>query len=143
MVEYRDGSILAHMGVPDMKIPIGYCLTYPQRIEHDLDHLDFATLGSLEFEKPRCDTFPCLDLAFKALASGPSYPVVLNAANEVAVQAFLDGKIPFLGIAALVEAALHWHSPEPVDSLEDILDLDASTRAFATSHMATGPQSFA
>jgi 1-deoxy-D-xylulose-5-phosphate reductoisomerase len=141
MVEYRDGSILAHMGVPDMKIPIGYCLTYPQRIEHDLSHLDFASLGTLEFEKPRRDTFPCLDLAFKALASGPSYPVVLNAANEIAVQAFLDHQIPFLGIPALVEAALEHHTPCSIDSLEDILELDAATRAYATDHMTTGPGS--
>ncbi|GAU07570.1 1-deoxy-D-xylulose-5-phosphate reductoisomerase [Desulfoplanes formicivorans] len=141
MVEYRDGSILAHMGVPDMKIPIGYCLTYPERIEHDLDHLDFATLGTLQFEKPRRETFRCLDLAFQALAAGPSHPVVLNAANEIAVQAFLDRQIPFLGIPALVEAALDQHTPRPLDSLEDILDLDASTRTFATHHIATSPGS--
>ncbi len=133
MIEYHDGSILAQMGVPDMKIPIGYCLTYPKRVAHDLTPLDFAALGSLDFERPRRDCFPCLNLAFHSLAAGPSYPVVLNAANEVAVQAFLDRKIPFLGIPALLEKALDNHKQQPIPSLEAILHLDAATRAFAAA----------
>jgi 1-deoxy-D-xylulose-5-phosphate reductoisomerase len=139
MVEYMDGSVLAHLGVPDMKIPIGYCLSYPERVEHDLEHLDFASIGRLDFEKPRRDMFPCLDLAFRALNSGSSYPVVLNAANEVAVQAFLDRKIPFLGIAELVEAALDQHTSCSVESLEAITDLDRSTRTFAQTFINALP----
>jgi 1-deoxy-D-xylulose-5-phosphate reductoisomerase len=137
MVEYKDGSILAHLGVPDMKIPIGYCLTYPERVKHDLEPLDFASIGTLDFEKPRRDMFPCLDLAFQSLTAGPSYPVVLNAANEVAVQAFLDRRIPFLGIPALVEAALDQHKPQSVESMDEILDLDTATRAFAQTCITT------
>jgi 1-deoxy-D-xylulose-5-phosphate reductoisomerase len=139
MVEYMDGSVLAHLGVPDMKIPIGYCLSYPERVKHDLEHLDFASIGRLDFEKPRRDMFPCLDLAFRALNSGSSYPVVLNAANEVAVQAFLDRKIPFLGIAELVEAALDQHTSCSVESLEAITDLDRSTRTFAQTFINALP----
>jgi 1-deoxy-D-xylulose-5-phosphate reductoisomerase len=139
MVEYKDGSILAHLGIPDMKIPIGYCLTYPERVDHGLEHLDFASIGTLDFEKPRRDMFSCLDLAFQALASGPSYPVVLNAANEVAVQAFLDRQIPFPGIPVLVETALDQHRPQPVESMEEILDLDISTRTFARTCINTLP----
>ena len=141
MVEYQDGSILAHLGVPDMKIPIGYCLTYPKRVEHDLEPLDFATLGSLDFEKPHRDLFPCLDLAFHSLTAGPSYPVVLNAANEIAVQAFLDRKIPFQGIPALVEKCLDHHASRPIDSMEAILDLDTATRTFATTAIDSLPGS--
>ncbi|WP_462323348.1 1-deoxy-D-xylulose-5-phosphate reductoisomerase [Desulfoplanes sp.] len=141
MVEYRDGSILAHLGVPDMKIPIGHCLTYPERVEHDLKPLDFATLGSLDFEKPRRDLFPCLDLAFQSLTAGPSYPTVLNAANEVAVQAFLDRKIPFQGIPALVEQCLDHHVSRTIDSMEAILELDTATRAFADTAIDSLPGS--
>ncbi len=128
MVEYRDGSILAHMGTPDMKIPIGHCLTYPERVEHDLTHLDFAKIASLTFEKPRTDVFPCLDLACRALTAGPSYPVVLNAANEIAVEAFLEEKIPFMAIPELLDRALTGHQGESMDSLESILALDTKIR---------------
>ena len=135
MVEYRDGSILAHLGTPDMKIPIGHCLTYPERVEHDLEHLDFAKIASLTFEKPRTSVFPCLDLAYKALQAGPGYPVVLNAANEKAVQAFLDGQIPFMAIPEILDQALTHYEGRNMDSLEDILDLDMKIRHAVTEYI--------
>lgn len=128
MVEYRDGSILAHLGTPDMQIPIAYCMTYPTRVELPLEHLDFAKIATLSFEKPKTDMFPCLNLACEALKAGPSSPVVLNAANEIAVQAFLDKHIPFMGIPRILEQALTDHQEQSMDSLDAILDLDTKTR---------------
>jgi 1-deoxy-D-xylulose-5-phosphate reductoisomerase len=128
LVEYEDGSQLAHLGMPDMEIPIGYCLGYPHRLNIGLERLDLAKVGTLTFEAPDLLRFPCLRLAREALAAGPSHPVVLNAANEIAVQAFLDGRISFPGIARLIEQMLTKHSLTSMHDLEDILDLDAQTR---------------
>lgn len=128
LVEYSDGSQLAHLGIPDMEIPIGYCLGYPRRLRIDLERLDLAKVGTLTFEAPDLVRFPCLRLAQEALAAGPSHPVVLNAANEIAVQAFLDHRISFPGMARLVEHMLETHAGTPVQDVEAILALDATTR---------------
>ncbi|UTF50491.1 1-deoxy-D-xylulose-5-phosphate reductoisomerase [Desulfomicrobium sp. ZS1] len=128
LVEYEDGSQLAHLGMPDMEIPIGYCLGYPHRLNIGLERLDLAKVGTLTFETPDLVRFPCLNLAREALSAGPSHPVVLNAANEIAVQAFLDSRISFPGIARLIEQMLAKHSLTSMHDLEDILDLDAQTR---------------
>ncbi len=129
MVEYQDGSILAHMGIPDMRIPIAFCLSYPRRLPLDLKPLDFIEHGSLSFFAPQDEAFPCLRLAQEALQAGPSYPIVLNAANEVAVALFLQKKIGFQDIAAINADSLDAHQPVPVETLEDILALDREARA--------------
>ena len=134
MVEYWDGSFLSHMGIPDMRIPIAYCLSYPRRLPLALPRLDLVRLGRLTFWPPDEELFPCLTLAKKALQAGPSYPVVLNAANEVAVELFLEKRIPFAHIPALTEEALHGHKGQSVIDLEDILELDANIRAFVRGH---------
>jgi 1-deoxy-D-xylulose-5-phosphate reductoisomerase len=138
LVEYADGSQLAHLGMPDMEIPIGYCLGYPQRLNIGLERLNLAKVGTLTFEAPDLMRFPCLGLAREALAAGPSHPVVLNAANEIAVQAFLDGRITFTGIARLIERMLSNHSLTSVHDLEDILDLDAQTRTRSEEAIGKG-----
>ncbi len=138
MVEYQDGSILAHMGIPDMRIPIAFCLSYPRRLSLGLKPLDFIEHGSLSFFAPQDEEFPCLRLAQEALQAGPSYPVVLNAANEVAVALFLEKKIGFQDIAAMNAGSLDAHQPVPVESLEDILALDRETRARLDPQKAAG-----
>ncbi len=138
LVEYEDGSQLAHLGMPDMEIPIGYCLGYPKRLRIGLERLDLARIGTLTFEAPDTERFPCLDLARQALNAGPSHPVVLNAANEIAVQAFLDGRISFPGIARLIERMLAKHSLTCMHDLGDILDLDRQTRTWAEEAIGKG-----
>ena len=138
LVEYEDGSQLAHLGMPDMEIPIGYCLGYPTRLHIGLERLDLAKVGTLTFEAPDPLRFPCLTLARQTLAAGPGHPVVLNAANEIAVQAFLDGRIPFPGIARLIEDMLDKLSLTFVNDLDDILDLDAQTRTRAEEAIGRG-----
>ena len=138
LVEYEDGSQLAHLGMPDMEIPIGYCLGYPKRLRIGLERLDLARIGTLTFEAPDTLRFPCLELARQALNAGPSHPVVLNAANEIAVQAFLDGRIPFPGIARLIEGMLAKHSLTCMHDLGDILDLDRQTRTWAEEAIGKG-----
>lgn len=129
LVEYVDGSQLAHLGVPNMEIPIGHCLGYPSRLKIGLEPLDLTTVGTLTFEKPDPIRFPCLTLARTALMSGASHPVVLNAANEIAVQAFLDGRISFPAIAGLIESMLVRHESQALDTLEAVVALDAETRS--------------
>lgn len=138
LVEYADGSQLAHLGVPDMEIPIGYCLGYPQRLDIGLERLDLAKIGTLTFEAPDPVRFPCLRLARQALAGGSELPVVLNAANEVAVQSFLDGRISFPGIARLIEEMLSMRNLTSVQELDDILALDALTRTRSNEAMERG-----
>ena len=138
LVEYEDGSQLAHLGVPDMEIPIGYCLGYPKRLRIGLEPLDLARIGTLTFEAPDPVRFPCLDLARQALSAGPGHPVVLNAANEIAVQAFLDGRISFLGIPRLIEKILAKHSLTSMHDLGDILNLDRQTRIRAEEAIGRG-----
>jgi len=128
MVEYVDGSVIAQMGIPDMRIPIAYALAYPERLELDLPRLDFFTLQTLSFQEPDLNRFSCLKLAFAACKAGGTMPAVLNAANEVAVQAFLDNRIPFSGIPRLVNQAMDEHGLDPAAELEAILEADAWAR---------------
>lgn len=134
LVEYVDGSQIAHLGLPDMQVPIAHCLCYPRRVELGLKRLNLAEIGSLTFEDPDLEAFPCLRLAKEAFAAGPSHPVVLNAANEVAVDLFLHDKICYLDIPAMIETALAGHSATAVDSPEAILELDSETRKRAAQH---------
>ena len=131
MVSYRDGSVLAQMGTPDMRTPIAYALAWPGRIESGVDHLNLAQMNDLSFEKPDLARFPCLGLAFEAMSSGASAPVTLNAANEVAVAAFLDGKIGFDQIPRLVSAVMERISVSAVKDLDDVLEHDRYARQTA------------
>ena len=129
MVEYVDGSILAQLGVPDMRVPISYILGYPDRIPlPDLATLDLADVARLEFSEPDYDKFPCLGLAYKGLEKGGTCPAVLNAANEVSVKSFLDGRIGFNDIADINCQVLDAHSTEPARELEAVLKADAWAR---------------
>jgi 1-deoxy-D-xylulose-5-phosphate reductoisomerase len=128
MVEYVDGSVIAQMGIPDMRIPIAYAMTYPERVELSLQPLDLFALQTLTFHRPDLGRFPCLALAIAACEAGGAMPAVLNAANEVAVQAFLNHRIPFNGIAALVDQAMQEHVLTPAVELETILDADGWAR---------------
>ena len=128
MVRYGDGSILAHLGYPDMRIPIQFALTYPERLVNTLDHLDFAQVGTLTFEKPDLQKFPALELAYHAGKEGGIMPTILNAANEVAVEMFLQGQIKFLQIPQLVEMALTKSQQIANPSLDDILEADKAIR---------------
>ena len=131
MVRFRDGAVLAHAGLPDMRVPISWALTHPGREATSVATLDLTTPLSLDFEPVDGATFRCLALARAAGAAGGTAPCVLNAANEVAVGAFLAGRIGFLDIAAVVEEALARVPAEPVDSLEQVLDADRRARAAA------------
>lgn len=124
MVELVDGSVLAQLGIPDMRTPIAYALTYPKRIENDLQHLDLIKTGNLEFHKPDMKKFPCLRLAYEAGICGETMPAVLNAANEIAVGAFLEEKIKFVDLPVIIDKVLGKHKPVKKPSLEDILQAD-------------------
>lgn len=128
MVQFRDGSIKAQLGVPTMETPIQYALTFPERIESHLPRLDFASHPDLTFEKPDRDTFRCLDLAYSAIERGGNMPCVMNAANEVAVQRFIDGHIGFLDIAEFVETAMQKATFIANPTLEDLLITDKTIR---------------
>lgn len=128
MVEMVDGSIIAQMGVTDMRHAIQYALTFPERKQTELAPLDFARLAHLTFEAPDLERFPCLALAYKALETGGTMPAVLNAANEIAVQAFLDGKIRLSEIPRIIESVMNEHEAQEVSSLEFILETDAWAR---------------
>jgi 1-deoxy-D-xylulose-5-phosphate reductoisomerase len=131
MVEYVDGSVLAQMGTPDMRTPIAYALAWPDRIETPCSRLDLAEIGALTFEKPDMARFPALNLAWSALRAGGSAPTVLNAANEVAVGAFLAGQVRFPDIAAIVGDVLAQLSVIQLDSLEDVMAMDDAGRSRA------------
>lgn len=131
MVEYEDGSVLAQLGNPDMRTPIAHALAWPQRLASGVAFLDFTRLAPLEFQEPDLVRFPCLRLAFAALEVGGTAPTILNAANEVAVQAFLEQRIRFTAIAAVVRHTLEQVSTHAVASLEAILAADALARATA------------
>lgn len=130
MVQFKDGSILAQLGVPDMKLPIQYALTFPSRIKSNVDKLDFFKINSLTFEKPDINTFPCLGLAYEALKIGGTMPTVLNAANEELVIQFLNGKIGFYDIPDRIEKAMKRHTPIKQPTIEDILETDKDIRQF-------------
>jgi 1-deoxy-D-xylulose-5-phosphate reductoisomerase len=131
MVQYRDGSVLAQMGNPDMRTPIAHCLSYPQRITSGVEALDFFKLGDLSFCEADIARFPCLHLAMQACEHGQEATTVLNAANEVAVDAFLAGQIGFTQIAAINESCLAQVSQSSLKSIDDILQLDSLTRQHA------------
>jgi 1-deoxy-D-xylulose-5-phosphate reductoisomerase len=124
MVEYRDGSIVAQMGITDMKIPIAYALSYPERLPLQLPRLDLFQKGGLTFFPPDLERFPCLDLAYRSIKIGETMPAILNAANEVAVNAFLDGSLPFTRVPHLIQRVMEEHVVRPVQTIEDILRAD-------------------
>ena len=128
MVRYRDGSVLAQLGNPDMRTPIAYCLGLPERIDSGVGELDFGALSALTFQKPDFDRFPCLKLAYQAMNAGGSAPCVLNAANEVAVAAFLDKRIKFTDIAKVVAHCLAQDFSDGHHDIEGLLAQDAQTR---------------
>ncbi|MGL5711777.1 MAG: 1-deoxy-D-xylulose-5-phosphate reductoisomerase [Paraclostridium sp.] len=130
MVQFVDSSIIAQMGCPDMKLPIQYALTYPDRLVNDFERLDFSKLSSLTFEKPDLETFPCLKLAYDSLNIGGTYSAVLNAANEVLVNEFLEDKIGFYDIPYYIEKAMDAHKSISKPSLEEILHIDKWSREF-------------
>lgn len=136
MVRYADGSVLAQLGTPDMRTPIAYCLGLPERIASGAAPLDFTTLSALTFEAPDYRRFPCLELAYQAMQSGGGVPCVLNAANEIAVAAFLDGRIRFTDIARVVRHTLEQEISGSHQSLEGLLDWDATARRIAVDYVS-------
>ena len=130
MVEFVDGSIKAQLGVPDMKLPIQYALTYPGRCPMDNSRIDFPKLQSMTFFAPDRNKFRCLQLAFDALLLGGTAPAIMNAANEIAVQAFLDKKIPFHRIPELIERALASQTNHVSPDLEHTIHCDSKTREY-------------
>jgi 1-deoxy-D-xylulose-5-phosphate reductoisomerase len=133
LVRFRDGAALAHVGYPDMRVPISYALTYPERAATPIPPLDLTSGLILEFASPDEDAFPCLPLARAAGEAGGTAPCVLNAANEVAVEAFLDGRLPFLGIADVVERTLAQIECVPARDLADLTAMDAEARRVASA----------
>jgi 1-deoxy-D-xylulose-5-phosphate reductoisomerase len=132
MVEYVDGSVLAQLGNPDMRTPIAYALGYPDRLESGVGALDLLKIARLDFESPDTKRFPCLRLAFEALKQGGTAPTVLNAANEIAVQAFLGEKIGFMDIPRMIESVLANASIESVSTLEMVIAADESARRISS-----------
>ncbi|GAM11398.1 1-deoxy-D-xylulose 5-phosphate reductoisomerase [Geobacter sp. OR-1] len=125
MVEYVDGCVIAQLGTPDMKAPIAYALSYPERVATGVKPLDLTLFSGLTFFKPDMEKFRCLRLAYDAMSAGESMPAVMNAANEIAVEAFLNGKIPFLGISELIVRTMAAHNPHQLGSIDDVLAVDA------------------
>jgi 1-deoxy-D-xylulose-5-phosphate reductoisomerase len=137
LVNLNDGASLAHLGYPDMRVPISYALHYPDRADVPVATLDLAEVGQLTFERPDETAFPCLRLARDAAAAGGTAPCVLNAANEIAVAAFLDGELPFTGIADVIERALAAVEWRPLRHFSDLYKADAEAREFAEMAAAT------
>jgi 1-deoxy-D-xylulose-5-phosphate reductoisomerase len=131
LVEFTDGSTKAQLGFPDMKLPIQYALTYPERPTSAFRRLDLEAIGEMTFLTPDHDRFPCLRAAYTALEMGGTAPAVLNAANEVAVQLFLEGSIPFTAIPVVIQNSLHTHQPLHTFTLADLEAVDAETRSRA------------
>ncbi len=136
MVEYVDGAVIAQLGIPDMKTPIAYALSYPERLVLDLPPLDLCRLGQLHFQEPDVRRFRCLSLAYQALRMAGTAPAVLNAANEIAVEAFLAHRIDFLAIADIIEAVLSQHQPSPLTNLDQVLAADCWARDAAWAVIA-------
>jgi len=128
MVEYRDGAVVAQLGMPDMKGPIAYALSYPERLADVSPALDLGRVGTLTFEEPDMDRFPCLSYAFEALHAGGTMPAVVSASNEVAVKYFLDEKIGYGDIAAVIKSTMNAHTPSPIRTVEDALKADLWAR---------------
>jgi 1-deoxy-D-xylulose-5-phosphate reductoisomerase len=136
MVSYVDGSVLAQLGNPDMRTPIAHALAFPERIESGVAQLDLTAIGTLQFEKPDLARFPCLALAFEALKEGGTAPALLNAANEVAVQAFLDSRIGFRDIDRVIARVMHENAHGAASSIAAVMAQDARARAAADTIVA-------
>lgn len=130
-VEYEDGAVIGQMGVPDMKVPISYALTYPNRVENGFEKLDITKVGTLTFEEPDTETFECLSLAYKAIKAGGTMPAVLNAANEIAVAAFLKGSIGFMDIPRIIKNTMENHKVIHNYSIDELLAADSWGRSYA------------
>jgi 1-deoxy-D-xylulose-5-phosphate reductoisomerase len=137
MVELTDGSVIAQLGVTDMRLPIQYAFSYPDRWDAPCPPLDLTRAGRLEFLSPAHDRFPSLGLAYRALRAGGTLPVVLNAANEIAVEVFLDGKLGFMGIPRVIEKTMDAHDARPVTTLDAVRRADGWAREYARA-MARG-----
>jgi 1-deoxy-D-xylulose-5-phosphate reductoisomerase len=135
LVRLRDGAAIAHLGYPDMRVPISFALTYPERAPTPIPPLDLASGLTLEFHAPDLETFPLLALASRAGEQGGTYPCAFNAANEVAVAAFLEGRLPFLGIADAVESTLERAEGAPARDIDDLLEADAAARRLAEDRL--------
>jgi 1-deoxy-D-xylulose-5-phosphate reductoisomerase len=138
VVELTDGSLIAQMGTTDMRLPIQYAFSYPDRWTSPVPFLDLARAGTLEFHPPAWDEFPCLRLAYRALEAERSLPVVLNAANEVAVASFLQGRLGFTGIPRVIEETMAAHVPAPVDTLEAVRRIDRWAHEYAADKIEEG-----
>lgn len=136
-VEYEDGAVIAQLGEPDMKVPIQYALTYPNRVKNSFPKIDFMKRNSLTFEKPDMDTFKCLSLAYRAVKEGGTMPTVMNGANETAVNAFLDDKIGFLDIADIIEKTMSAYNVKYNYTVDDLIDADNWAREFSASLIKT------
>lgn len=137
LVEYEDRSMIAQLGLPDMRTPISYAMRYPERMPLDLPSLDLTEVGTLTFCKPDHDRFPCLQLGYESLKIGGSMPATMNAANEVAVEAFLNGGIRFVEIAGVIRNTMDAHAPHEITCLDDALEADRWARATAESFVHT------
>jgi 1-deoxy-D-xylulose-5-phosphate reductoisomerase len=136
LIQLNDGASLAHLGYPDMRVPISYALSFPDRVDVPVEPLDLAALGQLTFEEPDEDAFPCLRIARQAATAGGTAPCVMNAANEVAVQAFLDGQLAFTGIPEMIERALDGVETRPLTSFDDLYLADAEARRLVEGAVA-------
>ena len=130
-VEYEDGAVIAQLGVPDMKVPIQYALTYPKRVKNSFKRLDLFETATLTFEKPQTERFKCLALAYRAIETGGTMPCVMNGANEIAVNRFLNGEIEFLQIPEIIEKVMNMHTVKYNYTVEDVLEADAWSRKAA------------
>ena len=138
MVEFPDGSVLAQMGTPDMRTPLAYALAWPERVASGAQRLDFMRLSGLTFEAPDRQRFPCLGFAYDAMRHGRGASAVLNAANEVAVQAFLDGRLRFTEIAATIERVLDAFDPATPAGIDEVLEIDRQARDVAAGMLPMG-----
>ena len=136
MVEFPDGSVLAQMGTPDMRTPLAYALAWPERVASGAQRLDFTRLSELTFETPDRTRFPCLGFAYDALRHGRGASAVLNAANEVAVQAFLDGRLRFTEIAPTIDRVLDVFDPPAPAGVDEVLEIDRRAREYAAGMLA-------
>lgn len=137
MVEFEDGAVIAQLGEPDMRVPIQYALTYPERVKNDFPKIDFFSCGELTFQKPDFKLFRCLSLAFDAIKTGGTLPAVMNAANEIAVGAFLERKIEFLDISKLIEKAMNAYNIKYNYSFEDVFEADLWARDFVEKKLSS------
>jgi len=136
MAEFTDGATIAQLSLPDMRLPIAYALAYPERVATPFGRIDWAELGRLDFEPPDHEAFPCLGLAYEAGRTGETAPAWLNAANEVAVAAFLDGRIAWIAIPDVLTEVLSRHDGGSADSVEAVIDADRAARAVARTVIA-------